>query len=49
METMWTLIRMIASYVPCNAIGFAFWSVYGVGPGTVSGISQANFISAVVV
>jgi len=49
METMWTLIRINASYVPCNAIGSAFWSVYDVGPGTVSGTSEANFISAVVV
>jgi hypothetical protein len=49
MENMWTLIRITESYVPCNAIGFAFWSVYDVGPGTVSGTSQANFISAVVV
>jgi hypothetical protein len=45
MENMWTLIRITASYVPCNAIGFAFWSVYDVGPGTF----QADFISAVVV
>jgi len=49
METMWTLIRITASCVPCNAIGFAFWSIYDVDPGTISGTSQANFIIAVVV
>jgi hypothetical protein len=47
METTWALIGIIASYVPCNAIGFAFWSVYDVGPGNVSGTYQANFINAV--
>jgi hypothetical protein len=30
METMWTLIRINASYIPCNTIGFALWSVYNV-------------------
>jgi membrane protein YdbS with pleckstrin-like domain len=49
METMWTLLRITASCVPCNGVGFAFWSVYDLDPGTVSGTSQANFISAVVV
>jgi hypothetical protein len=49
METMWTLIGITVSYVPYNAIGFAFWSVYDVGPGNVSGTSRANFISAVVI
>jgi hypothetical protein len=49
METMWTLIGITASYVSYNAIGFAFWSVYDVVPGNVSGTSQANFISAAVV
>jgi hypothetical protein len=49
METMWTLIRITASYVPCSAVGFAFWSAYDVGPGIVSGTYQANFISAVVI
>jgi hypothetical protein len=44
METMWTLLRITASYVPCNAIGFEFWSVYDVGPGTF----QADFISSIV-
>jgi hypothetical protein len=49
MEIMWALKRITASNVPYNAIGFAFWSAYDVGPGTESGTSQANFTSAVVV
>jgi hypothetical protein len=48
METMWTLVRITVSSVPCNAIGLAFWSVYDVGPGTVSGTSKTNSMNAVV-